>query len=144
MKQRLNKVFKEGIVRKERRSTQPYSISLKGKIIEEYLKGDKSFGMLGKQYGINPGVLSRWVRIVKHGHPLKDKQGKITKFTGMKKKTEKPAEELQEEIKILKKQLEEEKLKTLIYQKVIEIAERDYNLDIVKKYEARRPGKSGK
>jgi len=47
MKQRLNKVFKEGIVRKERRSTQAYSISLKGKIIEEYLKGDKSFDMLG-------------------------------------------------------------------------------------------------
>jgi len=62
----------------------------------------------------------------------------------MKKKTEKPAEELQEEIKILKKQLEEEKLKTLIYQKVIEIAKRDYNLDIVKKYKARRPAKSGK
>jgi transposase len=144
MRQRLSKVFKEGVVRQQRRSTQPYSISFKAKIIREYLKGDKSFGMLGKQHEINPGVISRWVRVARYGHPVKDKPGKITKFTGMKKKTEKTTEELQEEIKMLKKQLEEEKLKTLIYQKVIEIAERDYNLDIVKKYEARRPMKSGK
>ena len=144
MRQRLKKVFKEGMVRQQRRSTQPYSISLKAKIIREYLRGDKSFGMLGKKHRINPGVISRWVRVAKYGQPVKDKQRKITKFTGMKKKMEKTAEELQEEIKMLKKQLEEEKLKTLIYQKVIEIAERDYNLDIVKKYEARRPGKSGK
>jgi len=141
MRHGLSKVFKKGFVKEKRRSTQPYTIALKGKIIEEYLRGDKSFEMLGKQYGINPGIISRWVRVAKYGHPVKDKQRKITKFTGMKKKTEKTTEELQEEIKMLKKQLEEEKLKTLIYQKVIEIAERDYNLDIVKKYKARRPGK---
>ena len=141
MRQRLSKVFKKGFVKEKRRSTQPYTIALKAKIIEEYLRGDKSFEMLGKQYGINPGIISRWVRVAKYGHPVKDKQRKITKFTGMKKKTEKTTGELQEEIKMLKKQLEEEKLKTLIYQKVIEIAERDYNLDIVKKYKARRPGK---
>jgi transposase len=141
MRHGLSKVFKKGFVKEKRRSTQPYTIALKAKIIEEYLRGDKSFEMLGKQYGINPGIISRWVRVAKYGHPVKDKQRKITKFTGMKKKTEKTTEELQEEIKMLKKQLEEEKLKTLIYQKVIEIAERDYNLDIVKKYKARRPGK---
>jgi hypothetical protein len=32
----------------------------------------------------------------------------------------------------LKKQLEEEKLKTLVYEKVIEIAERDYKLDMTR------------
>jgi transposase-like protein len=77
MRHRLNKVFKEGIVRKERRSTQPYSISLKARIIKEYLKGDKSFEMLGKQYEINPGVISRCIRVTKYGHPVKGKQIKI-------------------------------------------------------------------
>jgi len=57
---------------------------------------------------------------------------------------EQTAEELREQNKLLRKQLEEEKLKTLIYQKVIEIAERDYKLDITKKYAARRLVKSGK
>ena len=141
MKARLKKVFKEVNSKEQRRSTQPYSLSLKGKIIKAYLKGDKSFKMLGDQYGIHPGVISRWVRVAKYGHPVKNKQVKITKFTAMKSKIEKTSKELEQEIKMLKKQLEEEKLKTLVYEKVIEIAERDYKLDIVKKYGVRRPMK---
>jgi transposase len=141
MKERLQKVFKKGIVRGERRTTQPYCLSLKTKIIKAYLKGDKSFRMLGDQYSIHPGVISRWVRVAKHGHPVKEKRIKITKFTAMKDKTEKTVEELLQENKLLKKQLEEEQLKTLIYEKVIEIAERDLKLDIVKKYNVRRPMK---
>ena len=141
MKARLKKVFKEGNPKEQRKSTQPYCLSLKGKIIKAYLKGDKSFKMLGNQYGIHPGVISRWVRVAKYGHPVKNKQVKITKFTAMKSKIEKTSKELEQEIKMLKKQLEEEKLKTLVYEKVIEIAERDYKLDIVKKYGVRRPMK---
>lgn len=141
MKRSLGKVFKEGVASGQRIATQPYCLSLKARIIKAYLKGDKSFRMLGNQYGIHPGVISRWVRIAKYGHPEKNKQVKITKFTGMKSKTEKTTTELEQEIKKLKKQLEEEKLKTLVYEKVIEIAERDYKLDIVKKYGVRRPMK---
>jgi transposase-like protein len=141
MKHRMQKVFKEGVASGQRRTTQPYCLSLKAKIIKAYLKGDKSFRMLGDQYGIHPGVISRWVRIAKHGHPVKEKSIKITKFTAMKSKMEKTTGELEQEIKMLKKQLEEEKLKTLVYEKVIEIAERDYKLDIVKKYGVRRPMK---
>lgn len=141
MKVRLKKVFKEGVASGQRNSTQPYCLSLKTKIIKAYLKGDKSFKMLGDQYGIHPGVISRWVRIARHGHPVKEKSRKITKFTAMKSKMEKTTKELEQEIKVLKKQLEEEKLKTLVYEKVIEIAERDYKLDIVKKYGVRRPTK---
>lgn len=141
MKDSMRKVFKEGVASGQRRTTQPYSLSLKAKIIKAYLKGEKSFKMLGAQYGIHPGVISRWVRVSKYGHPVKNKQVKISKFTGMKSKMEKTTKEFEQEIKMLKKQLEEEKLKTLVYEKVIEIAERDYKLDIVKKYGVRRPMK---
>ena len=55
-------------------------LSLKAKIIQAYLKGDKSFKMLGNQYSIHPGVISRWVRVAKQGHPVKDKRAKITKI----------------------------------------------------------------
>jgi hypothetical protein len=140
----FKKVFKPGKTRGERKSTQPYDVRLKTKIIIGYLKGEKSFRMLGNQYGIHPGVISRWVRVVRFGHPVSDKKIKITRFTGMSKKMQQTAEELREQNKLLRKQLEEEKLKTLIYQKVIEIAERDYKLDITKKYAARRLVKSGK
>ena len=144
MKKTLAKVFKQNKAIGERKTTQPYDLKFKEKIIYAYLKGDKSFRMLSKQYGIHPGIISRWVRVVRFGHPVRSNKIKITKFTGMSKKIQRTAEELVQENKLLHKQLEEEKLKTLIYEKVIEIAERDYKLDITKKYAARRPVKSGK
>lgn len=138
------KVFKPGKARTERKATQPYEGKLKAKVIQEYLKGDKSVATLGKKYNINPGIISRWVRIIKNGRAVKAEAKKITKFTGMSKKVNKTLEELQQENELLRRQLEEEQLKSLVYEKVIEIAERDYKLDIVKKYGARRLKKSGK
>jgi transposase-like protein len=139
MKDALVKVFKKGKPRSVRRGTEPYDIKVKSKIIKEYLKGDKSYAMLGKHYKINPGIISRWVRIARNGQPVKAKPEKITKFTGMKAKSDKTIEDLQQQVKALQKQLDEEQLKTLILEKTIEIAKRDYNIDLLKKYEARRP-----
>ena len=144
MRKTIEKVFKPGKARVERKGTQPYEGKLKAKIIQEYLKGDKSFAMLGRKYNINPGIISRWVRVIKNGRPVKAGAKKITKFTAMTKKVNKTFEELEQENKLLRRQLEEEQLKSLVYEKVIEIAQRDYKLDIVKKYAARRPKKSGK
>ena len=139
MKEVLGKVFKEGKPLSVRKGTEPYDLKLKTKIIKEYLKGDKSYVMLGRQYKINPGIISRWVRIARYGRPVKAKPAKITKFTGLKQKADKTMEELQQEVRALQKQLEAEQLKTLVLEKTIEIAKRDYNIDLLKKYEARRP-----
>ena len=135
----IGKVFKKGKPRSIRTGTEPYDLKLKSKIIKEYLKGDKSYEMLGKQYKINPGIISRWVRIARNGRPEKAKPEKITKFTGMKAKSDKTLEELKEENKALKKQLEDEELKRLILEKTIEIAKRDYNIDLLKKFGSKRP-----
>jgi transposase-like protein len=139
MKEALVKVFKKGKPRSVRTGTEPYDLKLKSKIIKEYLKGDKSYAMLGKQYKINPGIISRWVRIARNGQPVKAKPQKITKFTGMKDRLDKTLEELKQENRALQKQLEEEQLKRMILEKTIEIAKRDYNIDLLKKYESRRP-----
>ena len=139
MKEALAKVFKKGKPRSLRSGTEPYDLKLKARIIKEYLKGDKSYGMLGKQYKINPGIISRWVRIARNGQPVKAKPQKITKFTGMKEKLDKSLEDLKQENLALQKQLEEEQLKRLILEKTIEIAKRDYNIDLLKKYASRRP-----
>ena len=141
MKEAISKVFKEGKPRSVRKGTEAYDLKLKSKIIKEYLKGEKSFAMLGRQYKINPGIISRWVRIARCGRPVKAKPQKITKFTGMKEKLDKTLEELKQENLALQKQLEEEHLKRLILEKTIEIAKRDYNIDLLKKYGARRPSK---
>jgi hypothetical protein len=59
----------------------------------------------------------------------------------MKEKLDKTLEELKQENLALQKQLEEEQLKTAILEKTIEIAKRDYNIDLLKKYGSRRPSK---
>ncbi|MGZ8538098.1 MAG: transposase [Flavisolibacter sp.] len=138
MKEALKKVFKKGKPRSLRKGTEPYDVRFKLKIIKEYLKGDKSFAMLGRQYKLNAGIISRWVRIAKNGRPSKEKPQKITKFTCMKKGLSKTLEELQQENRALKKSLEDEQLKNLILEKVLEIGKRDYNIDLRKKYEAKR------
>src|SRR5581483_12463462 len=99
-----------------RKSTEPYDLKLKAKIIKEYLQGDVSFAMLSRQYKINPGVISRWVRVVKNGRPVL-KQKKITKFTGMMKN--KITEQLQENER-LKRELNDERIRAELYKKMIE------------------------
>jgi transposase-like protein len=144
MEKLIRQVFKKGKPRCRRKSTEPYDSKFKAKLISEYLKGNKSYAMLGREYDLHPGIISRWIRVIKRGRTVVSNKGKISKFTGMSKKLTKSREELLAENELLKKQLEEEQLKVEIYKKVIEIAERDYKLDIVKKYGARRPTKSGK
>jgi transposase-like protein len=139
MEEALGKVFKKGKPRSVRKGTEAYDLKFKSKVIKEYLKGDKSYGMLSRQYKINPGIISRWVRIARNGQPVKAKPEKITKFTGMKEKLDKTLEELRQENLALQKQLDEEQLKMAILEKTIEIAKRDYNIDLLKKYESRRP-----
>lgn len=139
MKESIAKIFKKGKDRLVRKATEPYDVKLKAKIIREYLKGDKSFAMLGRKYKINAGIISRWVRVVRYGRQPKAKQQKITKFTGMKDKLNKTTQELKQENAALRKQLDEEQLKVLVLEKTIEIAKRDYNIDLLKKYESRRP-----
>jgi transposase-like protein len=142
----MDKLIKQLFVQKRskhaRKSTEPYDVKLKSKIIKEYLQGDSSFRMLSKKYKINPGVISRWVRVIKNGRPVVIQLKKITKFTGMAK--QKTIEQLQEENKRLQRELEDERTRAGLYKKMIEIAERDLGITIEKKYGARRSMNTGK
>ena len=139
MEQLIKQLFVErrGIGR--RKGTEPYDLKLKTKIIEEYLQGDKSFAMLSRKYGIHPGVIGRWIRVIKNGRPVITK--KISKFTGMAQQS--TIEQLQEQIKQLKRQLEDEQIRAELYEKMIEIAERDLGIPIKKKYGAKRSTNKG-
>lgn len=141
----MDKLIKQVFVKRRgsgpRKGTEPYDVKLKAKIIKKYLQGDVSFKMLSRQYKIHPGVLSRWLRVIKNGRPVL-KQKKITKFTGMSK--QKTLQELLEENKKLKRELEDERIRAGLYKKMIEIAERDLGIPVEKKYEAKRSMNTGK
>jgi transposase-like protein len=137
----IKALFAKGKCKGVRKKTQPYDLKLKSKIIERYLQGDVSFAMLSKQYKIHPGVMSRWVRVIKEGRPVVESK-KISKFTGMLK--DQTTARLLEQISCLKRELEEERLRSGLYKKMIEIAERDLGISIEKKYGARRSMNTGK
>lgn len=134
MEQLIRTLFVERRSVGKRKRTEPYDLRLKAKIIEEYLQGDVSFAMLGSRYRIHPGVISRWIRVIKNGRPVISK--KISRFTGMAQ--QQTIEQLQEQIKQLKRQLEDEQIRAELYQKMIEIAERDLGIPIKKKYGSKR------
>ena len=141
MEKLIKKVFKEGKPRSKRSGTEPYNARFKAKVIGAYLRGEQSFAMMGRKYKMNPAIISRWVRIVRHGRKNEQTTHKVNKFTGMSKKIEKTQAELLQENKALKKQLEEAELKAAVWQKVVEVADRELKLDIAKKYAAMLPRK---
>ena len=137
----IKQVFVKGRGKGPRKSTEPYDLKLKTRIIKKYLQGDVSFKMLSRQYNIHPGVMSRWVRVIKTGRP-ELKQKKISKFTGMSQ--DKRLQELLKQNKKLQRELEDERIRAGLYKKMIEIAERDLGIPIEKKYGARRSTSTGK
>ena len=139
MEQLIKDLFVQRRSKGQRKGTEPYGLKLKAKIIEEYLNGQSSFALLSRRYRIHPGVISRWVRVIKDGRPV-IKQ-KISKFTGMAQ--QQTIEQLQEQIKQLNRQLEDERIKAELYKKMIEIAERDLGIPIKKKYGAKRSTNTG-
>lgn len=140
MEQLIKELFVKRKSKGKRRGTEPYDLKLKAKIIEKYLAGDASFAMLSREHRIHPGVISRWIRVIKNGRPV-SKRGKISKFTGMAQ--QQTIEQLQEQIKKLNRQLEDERIKAALYKKMIEIAERDLGIPIEKKYGAKRSTNTG-
>jgi transposase-like protein len=140
MKQLIKELFIKRKGKGKRKGTEPYNLELKTKIIEKYLEGDVSFAMLSRQYKIHPGVISRWIRVIKNGRPA-IKRNKISKFTGMAQ--QQTIEQLREQVKQLNRQLEDERIKAELYKKMIEIAERDLGIPIEKKYGARRSTNRG-
>lgn len=139
MEQLIKDLFVQRRSKGKRKGTEPYDLKLKAKIIQEYLQGDVSFAMLSGRHRINPGVIGRWLRVIKNGRPVIRK--KISKFTGMAQ--QQTIEQLQEQIKQLNRQLEDERIKAELYKKMIEIAERDLGIPIKKKYGARRSTNKG-
>ena len=141
MEKLIKRVFKAGKSVKQRSGTEPYDSKFKTKVIGAYLRGEQSFAMLGRKHNIHPALISRWVRIVRHGRKIKGESQKVNKFTGMSKNIVKTQAALLEENKRLKKQLEEAELKALVWQKVVEVADRELKLDIAKKYASMLPRK---
>lgn len=117
-----------------------YPESLKHQVVKEYLAGDFGYVELMKKYDIRTrGGIIRWARQLGYAEvPLKD--GYLETATPQSlpsKKTNKPqspdALSQEQRIKELERLLEDEQLRSEMYKRMIEIAERDLNIPIRKK-----------
>lgn len=114
-----------------RQNTQPYSLSFKKAVIEQYLRGDGSLRQLGLKYGLNKGLIGYWVKIYKFGKPSGIKR-RVNKFMVLDNKQSSDLSQV-EQIALLKKQLEDAQLKNLALETMITVAEKQFKIPIRKK-----------
>ena len=116
-----------------RRKVNHFTDEFKFMVIQEYLSSDISLIELKKKHSIRGnGCVSAWMR--KFGESeVTDEQISVQK--AMSKEEEKTPRErkLEAKVKELKKALEQERLRTLALNTMINIAERDLKISIRKK-----------
>ena len=115
-------------------------MDLKTQIIQEYLTQGMGFRKLAEKYGISRTTICKWVLVHQgiHNLPPTEKQEKysISSMNSSPKKSssqDQSVEELQQKIAALEKQLEWEKLRSEALDTMINIAEKDLNIQIRKK-----------
>jgi len=115
-------------------------MDLKTQIITEYLTQGVGFRKLAKKYGISRTTICKWVAIYQgiHNLPFTEKQKRYStsSMNSSPKKSsshDQSVEELQQKIAALEKQLQWEKLRSEALDTMINIAEKDLNIQIRKK-----------
>ena len=120
---------------KDRRSQRDYNIGFKLAVVSQVEKGELTYKQAQKRYGIQGrSTVLVWLR--KHGNLDWSKPGLLF----MSKTKETPAQK----IKRLERELSDEKLRTTILNKMIDISDRQYGTSIRKKFSPQQSKVSGK
>ena len=112
-----------------------------GQVIGMYLAGC-SIRTILKKTGISDETIRRWIRIFADANsitslPMKQSTKTVERPRPAETESE-DVEQLKAEIKRLKRQLEDERLRARLYAKMIEITEKDLNISITKKTGVKR------
>jgi len=124
-----------------KRTQKDYSMSFKLEVVKEVERGELSIGAAARKYGIqNPTTVTMWLR--KYGNF--DWQNQTP--SNMPKTPEQKILELEQKVKLLEKQkaflekqVETSDKKAIIFDMMIDLAEKEYKIAIRKNYS---PGQS--
>ncbi len=114
-----------------------YSQAFKRKVIREYLLTDSSSRFLIKKYEIrSESAIQKWMHQL--GYELTGRQGKpkfepLIEFDLPKDKKQPSQQELQKRIRELERQLEDEKLRSEAFSRIIDKTEKELKISIRKK-----------
>jgi transposase len=124
------------------RSINVYSKSFRRKVIEEYLSGKETQRQISRRYGIKSrSTLPRWIKELGYSN-VKSEVIRKPKFelktyccmpSGKSSDSSEDPQKLRKRIDELERQLQDEKLRTEAYQRMIEKAEKDLKITIRKK-----------
>jgi len=119
------------------RTTQLYDESFRRRVISEFLEGGIAKRELNRKYGIlRHSAITDWMRQYGYSHdnplPKKFKFDSLPLDISMPT-SEKSKEELQKEIRDLKRKLEDEQLRSEAYRRIIQKAEEELKISIKKK-----------
>jgi len=125
----------------EKKLFQPhYDRAFKRMVVEEYLTSGSSKMFLLRKYNIQfKSAIQTWMRILGYSDPGRQPQkfnfGKIiiTSLPKNKKNSDADTTKLQKRIFELERQLEDEKLRSEAYARIIEKAEKEFKIPIRKK-----------
>jgi hypothetical protein len=114
-----------------------YEVAFKRQVIEEYLAtGCSKMSLLAKYNITFKSAIQTWMRILGYSDIYqgieRPKFGNII-FTSVSKDKDKSRIELEARIRQLERQLEDEKLRSEAYSRIIEKAEKEYKISIKKK-----------
>jgi transposase-like protein len=106
-----------------------YSEEFKRKVCEEYIKGTKTKAEIKSQFGIksSTSIILDWLR--KFGY-IESKISSISEFQFMAKRQQSTSKDVEKENEDLKLQLQ-------MYKRMIEIAEKEFKISIIKKSDSK-------
>ncbi|MGL2986824.1 hypothetical protein ACSVH5_04430 [Flavobacterium sp. RSSA_27] len=106
-----------------------YSEEFKHKVCEEYMNGTKTKEEIKSQFGIksSTSIILYWLR--KFGY-IESKTSSISEFQFMAKRQQSTSKDVEKENEDLKLQLQ-------MYKRMIEIAEKEFKISIIKKSDSK-------
>lgn len=120
---------------RKKRTQRDYTLGFKLQVVSQVEKGDFTYKQAQKYYGIQGrSTVLVWLR--KYGNLDWSKP----RIHNMSKSKESPAQK----IKRLEKELEDEKLKNKVLNRMIDISDKQYGTQIRKKYSSQQSSNSSK
>lgn len=114
-------------------------MDIKAQVIKEYLVDGMTYQRLSEKYGLSRFTINKWVMVYQELHNLprtaKQKTHDLQQMAikGIPDKAKEEETAAAQTIALLEKQLAWEKMKAAALDKMIDIAEKDFNIDIRKK-----------
>lgn len=109
-----------------------YSKAFKRMVVQRYENGTESLAEVGALFGLERRVVWNWKKEFNFGSPTPI----IIPMTEEEKGKQ---EELEQQVKLLRKQLEHEQMKNFALETMIDLAKQELNVDLRKNFGAKQP-----